>query len=365
MPIVVEVAGGVDVIADYVARALSLGKHVVTANKSLLAAQGPQLFGLAGQHQASIAFEASCGGGIPIVTALQFGLMANRVEAIYGILNGTCNYILTEMTRAGKTYSRALAEAQEAGFAEADPTLDVSGEDAAQKLAVLASLAFGVQVTIDNVWFDGIVGLDLTDLRFAAELDYDIKLLAIAERSQPDPQRLSLRVHPCFVYANSPLAQVHGPFNALSVYGHATGHTMYYGRGAGRMPTASAVVSDVINVASTWYPRAFSAMNLWCNGQNAAELEDADDLMSRFYLRMSALDKPGVVAQVSRILGDAEISLSELLQHEVAADQFVPVVIVTHKARQGAVMGALNAIEQLESIQGPPVCIRIADLPEE
>ena len=365
MPIVVEVAGGVDVIADYVARALSLAKHVVTANKSLLAAQGPQLFDLASQHQASIAFEASCGGGIPIVTALQFGLMANRIEALYGILNGTCNYILTEMTRAGKTYSRALAEAQEAGFAEADPTLDVSGEDAAQKLAVLASLAFGIQVTIDNVWFDGIDGLDLADLRFAAELDYDIKLLAIAERSPAGTQRLSLRVHPCFVHANSPLAQVHGPFNALSIYGHATGHTMYYGRGAGRMPTASAVVSDVINVASTWYPKAFSAMNLWCNGQNAAELEDADDLMSRFYLRMSALDKPGVVAQVSRILGDAEISLSALLQHEVAADQFVPVVIVTHQARQGAVMGALNAIEQLESIQGPPVCIRIADLPEE
>ena len=362
MPIVVEVAGGLGVIGDYVRRALSMGKHVVTANKSLLAAQGPQLFRLAGEHQASVAFEASCGGGIPIVTALQFGLMANRIEALYGILNGTCNYILTEMTRSGKTYSRALAEAQEEGFAESDPTLDISGEDAAQKLAVLASLAFDASATIDDVWFEGIDGLDLADLRFGRELDYDVKLLAIAERS--DQGRLSLRVHPSFVHADSPLAQVHGPFNALSVYGHATGHTMYYGRGAGRMPTASAVVSDVINVASTWYPRAFSAMNLWCNTQSAPELQDPKDLMSRFYLRISALDEPGVVAQVSRILGEAGISLSALLQHEVAVGQFVPVVIVTHQARQGAVMGALKTIEQLKAVHGPPICIRIVDLPE-
>lgn len=370
MPIVVEVAGGRGVVSQYVRRALQAGKHVITANKALLAAEGPELFALARKHHVSIAFEASVAGGIPVITAMQFGLMANRIDGLYGILNGTCNYILTEMTRKGKSYATALAEAQEKGYAEADPTLDVSGKDAAQKLAVLASLAFGVSVHESDVWNQGIDSLDLADLRFAAELGYDIKLLAIAERievqspeSGLSPSRLSLRVHPSFIHADAPLAQVAGSFNALSVYGHAVGHTMSYGRGAGEMPTASAVVSDILNVASGWYPLACEKLHLLCDQHARVETVAADDLVSRFYIRMTALDVPGVMAKVSAILGDAGISLSAISQHEANVGQFVPLVIVTHQARQGALFAALQKIEHLEVIDGKPVCIRIVDMP--
>ena len=365
MSVVVEVAGGRGVVGDHVRRALAADMHVVTANKVLLAEEGPSLFELARGRGVAIAFEASCGGGIPIVTALQFGLMANQMAALFGILNGTCNYILTQMTRAGETYASALAAAQANGYAEADPEMDVSGRDAAQKLAVLASLAFGVSASADDVACEGIDQLDLADIRFGAELGYDIKLLAIAERAAGRDGMLSLRVHPAFVHRECSLAQVRGPFNALSVYGHATGHTMYYGRGAGQMPTAGAVVSDLINVASGWYPGAFAELNLWGDGHTPARLVDRDELLSRFYLRFSARDVPGVMAQLSGILGRAGISLSALLQHESAVGQFVPVVIITHEARQGSVLEALTAIEKLDVISGRPVCIRIVDLPEE
>jgi homoserine dehydrogenase len=362
MPIVIEVAGGRGVISQHVRRALQAGKHVITANKSLLAAEGAELFALARKHGVSIAFEASCGGGIPIITALKFGLMANQINALYGILNGTCNYILTEMTQQGKSYAQALREAQEKGFAEADPTLDVSGQDAAQKLAVVASLAFGVQARGEQVWCEGIDKLELADIKFGAELGYDIKLLAIAQRTD---QGLSLRVHPCFINNKLPLAQVHGPFNALSVYGHANGHTLYYGRGAGRMPTASAVVSDLLNVASGWYPAAFQSMNLWCDRHEPAKPMDPDSLNCRFYIRVNALDVPGVMAKVTAALGDMGISISAVLQHEVAVGKFVPLVVATHTARQGAVRQAVQHIKSLDVIHGSPVLIRIVDMPGE
>ncbi len=379
MPIVVEVAGGLVPVGSYVHEALAAGKHVVTANKSLLAARGAELFALARRHNVSIAFEASCGGGIPIVNALLFGISSNRVDAMYGILNGTCNYILTEMTRSGTPYGEALGQAQEMGFAEADPTLDVSGRDAAEKLAILTSLAFGAQTDPADVACEGIDKLELDDIRFGAELGYEIKLLGIAERgrgeapgSGPGPgpgpvgpeSSVSMRVHPCFVPKQVPLAQVHGTFNALAVYGHALGYCMYLGRGAGQMPTASAVVADLLNVASGWYPQAFSHLTQWPDQHGPAELIASDDLVSRFYLRFSARDEPGVVARVSKVLGDAGISLGALLQHEVAAGQFVPLVIITHEAHQGALIGALAAIEKLPVIEGTPVCLRSVDMPE-
>ena len=367
MPIVVEVAGGLGPIAAHVRRALSAGKHVVTANKSLLADQGPELFAIARQNGVSIAFEASCGGGIPVVTALAFGLMANRIESLYGILNGTSNYILTAMTRHGKTYDQALQEAQIKGFAEADPTLDVSGLDAAQKLAVLASIAFGGPVDGRTLACEGIDTLDQIDIRFGAELGYDIKLLAIANRSGASSGEggVSLWTGPCFIRDDGPLAQVRGAFNALLVDGHAVGQTMYYGPGAGAMPTASAVVSDVLNVASGWYPKAFASMNLWPDDQNPIARLDAEDRESRFYLRINAKDTFGVMAKVSAILGQAQISLSAVRQHEPASGCFVPVVIVTHRAREGAVRRTLGEIEALDVIDGCPVCIRIVDLPGE
>ena len=374
MPIVIEVAGGGEDVAGYFRRALSQGKHVVTANKSLLAAHGPELFALAHQHKAAVAFEASCGGGIPIVTALQFGLMANHIDALYGILNGTCNYILTAMTQHGSSYSDALGEAQAKGYAEADPTLDVSGQDAAQKLAILASLAFGVRADGDQVRCQGIDCLDLADVRFGAELGYDIKLLGIAQRcgegsgadggSAGSGDAVSLCTQPCFIHKETPLAQVHGAFNALSVFGHAVGHTMYMGPGAGSLPTASAVVSDLINIVAGWYPQAFAAMNLWPDAHRPAKVLNPDELESRYYLRINAKDTPGVVAKVSAILGQAKISLSEILQHEPDAGQWVPVVITTHHAREGSLRQALAKIKQLDGIVGEPVCIRIVDMPQ-
>ncbi len=362
MDILVEVAGGKGVIGDYVRRALRDGVHMVTANKSLLAADGPELFALAREHRAAIAFEASCAGGIPCLTALQFGLMANRVQGLYGILNGTCNYILTEMTRSGKTYADALCEAQHKGYAEADPTLDVSGADAAQKLAILASLAFGVKLDEADVPTVGIDTLELEDARFGAELGYDIKLLAIAERT-PGSDRVSANVQPCFIHRDQLLAQVTGPMNALSVYGHAVGHTLYYGAGAGRLPTASAVVSDVLNLAAGWYPAAFGAMALTPDRQPDARLVAPADLRSRFYLRLNALDAAGTVAQVTRVLGDRDISISAVLQHEVDANRFVPLVVTTHAAPHGAVEDATARIEALDCVEQKVRLVRIVDMP--
>ena len=362
MPIVVEVAGGKGVVSGFVRQALESGRHVVTANKALLAAEGVELFTLARRQGVSVAFEASVCGGIPVLTALQFGLMANRVQGLYGILNGTCNYILTEMTRQQKPYDVALAEAQAQGFAEADPTLDVSGRDAAEKLAILASLAYGMQVRGGDVTAEGIDTLQLDDIRFGAELGYDIKLLGISEH-WPGEAAVSANVQPCFIHRTDLIAQVAGSFNALLVKGHAAGPTMYYGRGAGRLPTASAVVSDLLNVASGWYGQAFRALQLTPDCSGPARLVPVDDLWSRFYIRVNALDRPGTMAQITAALGDHGISLSAVLQHEVNSGQFVPVVITTHQARRGDVAAALARIESLDTTSGKPVLLRIVDLP--
>ncbi len=363
MSIVIELAGGTGAASTFVRRALESGKHVVTANKALLAEQGPELFALARKNNVSIAFEASCGGGIPCVTAIQFGLMANQINALYGILNGTCNYILTEMTGKGKTYDSALADAQKLGYAEADPTLDVTGGDTAHKIAILASLGFGVKMTCDQVPNRGIDTLDLNDLRFGAELGYDIKLLAIAER-EPGQDAVSVGVEPCFISKSELLAQVGGAFNALSVCGHAVGHTLYYGQGAGQMPTASAVVADVMNIAAGWYGQAFNSMKLTPDTQEPVKLANPDDLVSRFYLRINGQDKPGVIAKATSALGDKGISLSAVLQHEAEdGSETVPIVIVTHDAKRGDLLEAVDRIASMDVIEDDPVIIRIVDMP--
>ncbi len=369
--IIVEAMGGVDVAGQMVERAIRSGRHVVTANKALLAARGAAVFKLARDAGVCIAFEASCAGGIPIVTALQFGLMANRVEGLYGILNGTCNYILTQMTRNGTAYVDALAEAQAAGYAEADPTLDVTGRDAAQKLAVLASLAFGVRLSGEEVPSRGIDGLSLEDLRFAAELGYDTKLLAIAEATGPtddaepsasiggEPTRVSVSVEPCLVPKRALLAQVAGAFNAVSIRGHAVGHTMYYGPGAGRFPTASAVVSDLLNIASGWYPAAFAGLRLTPDLHPPARVIPAEERVAPYYLRLHAMDRPGVVARIASALGERGISIGSFLQHEQDVGRFVPVVLTTHAARWGDVREAVAAIAAMDEIEGEPVTLRI------
>ena len=365
--LVIEVAGGVDPVGSLVRRALESGKHVVTANKSLLAKRGPELFALARQHGVSIAFEASCGGGIPCVTALQFGLMANTIHGLYGILNGTCNYILTEMTQHAKTYADALADAKQLGYAEADETLDVSGADSAQKLAILASLAFGTDIRGDDVPCHGIDVLDLEDVRFGAELGYDIKLIASAER-WPGRDWVCLNTRPCFVHKSEQLARVHGSYNALSVVGDAVGHTMYYGRGAGAGPTASAVLSDVMAVATGWYPRAFAELRLTPDLYERAPLVEEMDTESRWYLRFDTADEPGVMAKATAALGERGISLSAILQHDAPEtagqhDGTVPVVITTHRARLGDLADAANDIAALDTTRGTPVILRILDLP--
>jgi homoserine dehydrogenase len=369
--IVVELIGGTGVAAEYVQRALNQGKPVVTANKSLLAARGRELFSLAKKHDTAVSFEASCGGGIPIVQALTHGLIANEISALVGIVNGTCNVILTRMTHHGWTYPQALAEAQRLGYAEADPTIDVSGRDTAQKLAVLAGIAFNTPIAEKDIHIEGIDTLDPQDIKFAKELGYVIKLLAIAERAdgaagkESAARPISLRVHPTLVAQTSVLADVSGSFNAISVYGSAMGHCLFYGRGAGQMPTASAVVSDIIQTALGTATVAFRQLQIYPDGGAAATILPFEQLESRYYLRVLAKDKPGVMAQVAAVLGRYDVSISAILQHESGEGQLVPIVITTHRAREGALQMAIAEINSLPVIQGPAACLRIIDQPQE
>jgi homoserine dehydrogenase len=361
--IVIETIGGTTDATAHIERALKLGKCVVTANKSLLAARGHELFALARKHDACVAFEASCGGGIPIIDALSRGLIANRIDALVGILNGTCNVILTKMTKEGWTYPQALAEAQKLGFAEADPTLDVSGRDTAQKLAILASLAFNVRVSEQDIHIEGIDTLQATDIAFASELGYAIKLLAIAERMPGD--KLALRVHPTLVHKADVLAEVSSGFNAISVYGHALGHSLFYGRGAGQMPTASAVVADLIGVALGTAQLLFKRLRIFPDTTPAASVQPFDQTQSRYYLRLAVRDQPGVMGQVTQILGQHGISLSAVMQHETDDTQIVPVVITTHKASEGAIRASLRTLDALPTVVPATACLRIIDQPRE
>ena len=361
--IVIETVGGTTAANGYIERALRLGKPVVTANKSLLAARGPDLFALARKHGACIAFEASCGGGIPIIDAIARGLIANRIDALVGILNGTCNVILTRMTKSAWTYSQALAEAQKLGFAEADPSLDVSGRDTAQKLALLAGLAFNVRVMENDIHVEGIEQLQPADIALASDLGYVIKLLAIAERDADG--RLGLRVHPTLVHKADVLAEVSGGFNAISLYGNALGHTLFYGRGAGQMPTASAVVADLVSVAMGTTPLMFKRLRIYPDVVPPAITVPMAETRARYYLRLSCRDEPGVMGQVSQILGRHGISLSAILQRETEDGQFVPVVITTHEANEGAMRDSLAAIDKLPTVVPPTVCLRIIDQPKE
>lgn len=358
---VVELVGGTTVARDIIARALEAGRHVVTANKALLAHRGAELCALARRRGVCLAFEASCAGGIPIIRALTDGLIANRIDALYGIVNGTCNHILTAMTRRGQTYAEALAEAQKQGLAEADPTLDVAGTDSAHKLAILAALAFAARIDFAAIPVAGIDALQPCDIRYGQELGYVVKLLAIATRQRDG---LSLRVAPAFISQQHPLAWVSGPFNAVSVYGHATGHTMHYGRGAGGMPTASAVVADLAAVALGNAQRLFEALPLWPDRTAPAVQLPLAAARSRYYIRVTAEDHPGVLAQIAAILARRDISISSVLQHEPqegAAGDVVPLVITTHRAVAGDVIAALEQADALPVVRGKAVRIPIVD----
>ncbi|MFT3787395.1 MAG: homoserine dehydrogenase [Tepidisphaeraceae bacterium] len=310
-----------------------------------------------------MAFEASCGGGIPIIDALHRGLAANRIDALVGIVNGTCNYILTKMTREGSTYADALKGAQDVGFAEADPTLDVSGRDAAQKLVILAGLAFGKRVKESDLQIEGIDTVDARDIAYAGALGYVIKLLAIAERQSSDA--LSLRVHPTLVHKHDVLADVSGGFNAISVYGDALGHALFYGRGAGQMPTASAVVADLLSVASGIARRTFDAFRFAPDLTDPVKTLPIEQSSSRYYLRLTAKDMPGVMAAIADALGKNGISIASITQQETAEGRsgVVPIVATTHRAIEGSVRKALKLIDALPTTAKPSVCLRIHEPP--
>jgi homoserine dehydrogenase len=351
---VVELIGGSDDPAHaLVFAALHAGKPVVTANKALLARHGVALAQAAEKSGASLAFEASVAGGIPIIKALREGLAANRIRRVAGILNGTCNFILTSMRERGREFADVLAEAQKLGYAEADPSFDIDGVDAAHKLAILTALAFGRAVRFDDVHIEGIRQVSALDIAFARELGYRIKLLGIARRTEAG---IESRVHPCMVPENSPLARVDGVYNAVVAEGDFVGRVMLEGRGAGAGPTASAVVADLIDLA-----RGRTAP-VW--GAAADTLSDAPSVpmaayVGAYYVRLMVLDRPGVIADVAGALRDSGVSLESMLQHGRAPGEAVPIVLVTHETRESQMRVAVDKIERLDSVLERPSVIRI------
>jgi len=357
--IAIELVGGTTFAKELQLKMLQSGKHVITANKALLAEHGPELYAAAKASGKCIAFEASCAGGIPIVSAIRTGLSANCIEAIYGIMNGTCNYILSSMTADGSDFDDALKAAQEKGYAEADPTLDINGGDSAHKLAILAWLAFGCKINYDDIYIEGIEKVSINDIRYGQEMGYTLKLLAICQ--QTENGKISLRVHPAFVASDSPIASVGGAFNAISVFASSVGQTMYYGRGAGMMPTASAVVADVIEVARGNSQKLFDGLET----TNDCEIDDIGNLTAKFYFRLMVIDKPGTFAMIANVLEEHNISISGILQHEGSDNGTVPAVVITHQNQQQNVTNALKDIAALDVVCSEPVCIRIVDIPED
>ena len=356
--VVVETVGGLTIARTIIERALKAGKHVVTANKALLAHYGAELLGLARDRGMSIGFEASCGGGIPIIRALVDGLAANTNDALYGVVNGTSNFILTEMAEKGKTYAEALKQAQADGLAEADPTLDVNGMDAAHKLTLLGSLAFGARIPLEDIPVEGIEGLDIFDVATGRDLGYVLKLVALARRTDTG---LETAVKPVFLPLDHPLARVSGPFNAVSVYGDSVGHTMYYGRGAGGRPTSSAVVSDILSIALGTWPALFARLPIWPDRCRPAELAQPGYSFHRYYLRFDVRDQSGVVADIAAALAAGGIGLNAFVQRESHKGELVPVVITTHKARENDIDDAFNTIRNLPAVGDGAIRIRIID----
>lgn len=354
--VVVELIGGADGKARaMVETALKLGKGVVTANKAMLAMHGARIAALAETKSAPLAFEAAVAGGIPILKALREGLIGNRVERITGILNGTCNYILTEMRETGRDFAEVLKEAQKLGYAEADPSFDVDGVDAAHKLAVLTSLAFNTQVNFGAVHVEGIRHVSAVDIAFAREFGYRIKLLAIARRT---PKGIEQRVHPCMVPADTPIAHVDGVFNAVAAEGDYVGRVMFEGRGAGSNPTASAVVADLADLAAGRHAPAFGVPAAKLQPLKAAAMADH---VGRYYIRLIVRDQPGVLADVSAVLRDEKISIESLVQRgrSEAENQPVAVMLISHDAREADMARAMKKIGKLRSVLQAPALIRI------
>jgi homoserine dehydrogenase len=361
--IIVELIGGYEPARELVLRAIANGKHVVTANKALIAMHGNEIFAAAQEQGVMVAFEAAVAGGIPIIKAIREGLAANAIEWLTGIINGTGNFILTEMRDKGRDFADVLSEAQALGYAEADPTFDIEGIDAAHKLTILASIAFGIPLQFDKVYTEGISHITREDVEYAAEFGYRIKHLGFTRRTAAG---IELRVHPTLIPQRRLIANVDGVMNAVLVNADAVGPTLYYGAGAGSEPTASAVVADVIDVVRTLTADPENRVpHLAFQPHALADVPilGMDDIETAYYLRMQAVDKPGVLAEVTRILGDLGISIEAILQKEPATGAAdVPIIMLTHVVREQQMNTAISQIESLDSIHGSVTRIRLEHL---
>ena len=355
--ICMELVGGIEPARTFILKAIQQGKHVVTANKALLALHGAEIFAAARESGVRVGFEASVGGGIPIIRSLHEGLVANRIDSIFGILNGTSNYILTQMTQEGKEFREVLKEAQQLGYAEADPTLDVEGTDAAHKLAILAALAFGVGVNFNDIYVEGISTIAPLDIQYSSEFGYRVKLLAIGKE---DGGKVELRVHPTMLPAHHLLSKVEGVYNAIYIAGDAVGATMFYGQGAGALPTGSAVVSDLVDICQDIIAgvKGGSSRSPLSSSQEGV-IKKIDEVVTPYYLRFTALDRPGVLSKISGILGEHDISIASVIQKGRMIKGAVPIVMMTHEAMERNVRQALQAIDGLDVIRAKTILIRV------
>jgi homoserine dehydrogenase len=359
--IVVELIGGIEPAKTFITNALKAGKHVVTANKALLASKGKSLFDTAQSCGRDLYFEAADGGGIPIIKTLREALIANNYIFIHGIMNGTCNYILTEMTEKGAGFNDVLKMAQKLGYAEADPTLDIEGHDAAHKLAILCSLAYGTAPDLKGMYVEGISKLDSIDITYAKELGYKVKLLGIAiDRGN----KVEARVHPVLIPFSYQLARVDGVFNAFYVKGDIVDTTLFYGRGAGMMPTASAVMSDIADIArniQSGVAGRIPHLGYRKDQSLKKSFMPIEEISTNYYLRIKVADKPGVLAKIAGILGEKDISILSVIQKPAYEDKFVQVVMMTHEAREADMMEAIRMLSSIKEVGGKPIVLRVED----
>ena len=361
--IVIELIGGYGVAKELVLKAIANGKHVVTANKALLATHGNEIFKAAQDKGVMVAFEAAVAGGIPIIKALREGLTANRIEWIAGIINGTTNFILSEMRDKGLSFDTVLKEAQRLGYAEADPTFDIEGVDAAHKITILASLAFGIPMQFDKAYIEGISKLDAIDIKYAEQLGYRIKLLGITKRTD---EGVELRVHPTLIPSKRLIANVEGAMNAVLVQGDAVGATLYYGKGAGAEPTASAVIADLVDVTrmATADPQnRVPHLAFQPNAMADIKILPMDEVITSYYLRLRVQDKPGVLADITRILADEQISIDAVIQKEPGeGEDQTDLIMLTHQTREKRVNAAIVKIEALGVVAGKVTKLRLEEL---
>jgi len=357
--IVIELIGGIHPAREFIIEALKKGKNVVTANKALLAEFGKELFAIASDHGKNIYFEAAVGAGIPIIKSLREGLVANRFDSIFGIVNGTSNFVLSQMSNNNCTFSDALRQAKIKGFAEKDPTLDIEGIDSAHKLILLTYLCFGKLVSLSDIFIEGISRISLSDVTYAKELGFQIKLLAIAKKEDED---LEVRVHPTLIPKTHLLSSVEGVFNAIYVSSDLAGNLLFYGPGAGQLQAASAVVADLIDLTQDIKAGLFRPTMNIIPDKSIKKLRNIDDFESRYYIRFMAVDKPGVLAKVSGILAKFGISIASVTQKERRKSQIVPIVMVIHEAKEKNLRAALKAIDHLDAIKEKSVAIRIEEV---